>query len=84
MPQAAQQDYLQVHIADIDQPTDAEKSVLLEKVKQGIIYDCDIIISGGAHTRVLAYIPADDLSTANIILYDAGNDQMVTIDLSTE
>lgn len=71
MPQIAQQDYIRIGIADIENPTDAEKAKIAAKVADGTIQDC-LIEDGAGHTaKVIAfdanYIAFYDLGTSSII-----------------
>lgn len=81
MPQIAQQDYLLIRIADLTAVTDAEKEIIREKMKQGIIFDCLLLVAGSTFARVFSasYFHEDLIRPLGIDVYDSGNEQMVYI-----
>ena len=86
MPQIAQQDYLRIPIVDITAVTDAEKEIIREKVKQGIIFDCLLFLSSSTFAKVLSvnYVDESLTTPSSIDFYDAGNEKMVSIYLFEE
>lgn len=72
MPQIAQQDYIHIQFTTIQNPTDGEKAIISEKVKNGTIMDCLLEdMEFGRTSKVIAFddecIAFYDLETSNIV-----------------
>lgn len=59
MPQIAQQDYLYVDVAAVDNLTADEKALLLKKVKNGTILDVVLRDAANNIAKIIAYSEAD-------------------------
>ncbi len=78
MPQIAQQDYIRLHINDINLLTDAEKAGLKKIIANGTLFDC-IIESQGVFYRVNSYEMPKGVDTNAYI--NLASDELITIEI---
>lgn len=55
MSQIAQQDHLYVNVQNVEELTDGDKAVILEKYKNGTLADVILVDSFGGYSKVLFF-----------------------------